>query len=75
MWVGQTEFVEATSSLYNGHRYPVKIINHEPKDSQGHQCRLARAARSSAPRGNYAGYRTDSPPPGVTRAATVQSAS
>ena len=32
MWVGQTEFVKARSSLYTGHRYPMKIINHEPQD-------------------------------------------
>jgi hypothetical protein len=29
VWVGQTGFVEATSSsLYKGHRYPGEIISH-----------------------------------------------
>jgi putative transposase len=28
VWVGQTGFVDATSSLYKGHRYPVEIISH-----------------------------------------------
>lgn len=26
--LGQTGFVDATSSLYKGHRYPVEIISH-----------------------------------------------
>jgi putative transposase len=28
MWVGQTGFVDAASSLYKGHRYPREIISH-----------------------------------------------
>jgi putative transposase len=28
VWVGQTGFVDPTSSLYRGHRYPVEIISH-----------------------------------------------
>ena len=40
MWVGQTEFVKATSSFSNGHRYPVEIISHEPQDSPAHPSRV-----------------------------------
>lgn len=28
VWVGQTGFVEATSSLYKEHRYPGEVISH-----------------------------------------------
>ena len=59
MWVGQTELVEATSSLYNGHRYPVKIISHEPEDSPAHPSRVNLMTVPTRVRGSVRHVRTE----------------